>query len=139
MRFRRRGILFLEGQIVFSVCVILSIILMIFEGKYLFPLLILSVFLLAVFELYFVFDEEYIVMNENGIACLKREKLCWAYQWSEIAELKIGNRFRNPSVDIVLNDDCCKFNYENEIYFQFGPAAKRAVKNYCKSPITKIN
>lgn len=109
---------------------------MIFEGKYLFPLLILSVLLLTAFELHFIFDEEYIVMDENGITCLKRKQLCWAYQWPEIEELKIGNRFRAPSVDIVLKGDLYKPNHEGEPYFQFGPTAKKAVRRYCKISIS---
>lgn len=142
MRFRRKGILFWEVQIVVSLCLIGSIALMVYDSMFISVLLIPSVLLVGAFVMQLISRKEYIIMNEEGIACQIGKQLRWGFQWSEIAELKIGNRFRNPSVDIVIKTDCCnnKGKIETiEAYFQLGLAAKKAIKHYCKCPITKIN
>lgn len=138
MRFRQNSILFWEGQIFISICLIVGLVLMVFDRKCVSILLFPLVLLLAVFILQFVLQKEYIIMDETGVSCQRGKQLLWEYKWTEIASLKISNRFRNPSIDIVPNTASysCEGNIETiEAYFQLGLTAKKAIKNYCKCPV----
>lgn len=131
MRFRKKEILFWEGQIVISICLIVSVLLMMFNRMYVAILLFPSVLLLAAIILHWFLDKEFIIINEIGVSCQSGKQLCWKYQWSEIAELKLGNRFRNPTIEIVLKTDCFKHGTKFvKTYFQLGTSAKKAIKHY---------
>ena len=82
-----------------------------------------------------VSEKEYIILNDSGIICQKGTRRLWEYQWSDIKELQIGRRFRNPSVEIVPIIACCEKTSKMGEYFQLGVTAKKAIKSYCKCPV----
>ena len=137
MKFRQNCLLYWEGQVVVFFCLIGWIVLMIYDKIFILILLIPSILLVGVFIIIqLLFGKEYIIINEKGITCQKGENLHWEYRWSEIAKLQIGTRFRNPSVEIVLKTTCSDDNSKIETYFQLGLTAKKALKTYCKCPLT---
>ena len=141
MKFMQCGINYWETQISTFVCLVIGIIGMALDSVLMPALLFPSSLLVVVLIVERVAKQNYILMNEEGIFCHRGEKLCWGYRWTEIAELKIGNRFRFPSIDIVLKPEYRFYRKEfetTEAYFQLGTAAKKAIKLYCKCPITKM-
>ena len=135
MKFRQNGILFWEVQVAVIICLIGCVFLMVYDGIFITILLLPSACLLTMCILPLILDQVYITMDEEGISCLKGKSLHWRYKWSEIDELKIGNRFRNPSVEIVFKSDCCKAGSRietSETYFQLGFSAKKAMRKYYK-------
>ena len=140
MRFRKNEIICFEIQIFIFICLIVSVILMLHNSSLVSILMLPSILLLGVFIVQPSVMKEYITIDENGIICKKGKNLCWEYKWSQIAELRIGKRFRNPSIEILLKSDCCDDKAKVDTtaaYFQLGLSAKKAIKNYCKCPITK--
>lgn len=140
MRFRKNGILFWEVQILILICLSGSFVLMVYDIIFVSILLIPSVIQLGAFIMLWIFMGEYITISEDGISCYNRKRFLWEYKWSEIARLQISNRFRNPSVEVVLKPHLCRNNSQLELthaYFQLGPTAKKALKLYCKCPINK--
>lgn len=138
MRFKRNAILFWEGQFIISVCLIINAILLFVFKQDIAVLLTSFILLLLAFVLHLALTQDHIIMNEDGITCHKGKKQCWAYQWNEIKEFKYGNRLRNPSVDVILKGNSSK-NSNSDLYFQLGYSAKKAIKVYCKCPITKTS
>lgn len=140
MRFRQYNINFWETQIFISICLIVGVIGMMLDSVLVPALLIPSILSLIVLITEWVMKQNYILMNEEGIFCYRGERLCWGYQWAEISELKIGKRFRHPSIDIILKPEYRFYRREfetMEAYFQLGSAAKEAIKLYCKCPVAK--
>ena len=140
MRFRQKSILFWECQIIISVCILVSVILMACDSLLITVLLAPTLLLVGVLFLQFIVQREYIIINERGVACILKGKLRWTYSWHEISELRIGNRFRNPAIEIILKSDRknIRSNIETiDAYFQLGHAAKKAIALYCKCPITQ--
>lgn len=140
MRFRQQSINFWETQVSISVCLVISMIGMAINSAAIPAFLVPSLMLAAVLITEWVMKQNYILMNEEGIFCYRGERLCWGYQWAEISELKIGKRFRHPSIDIILKPEYRFYRREfetMEAYFQLGSAAKEAIKLYCKCPVTK--
>ena len=130
MTFRQKGILFWEGQFSLLIFMITSVILMVYLRQVQPALLIVSMIVLAVFVAQFCLKKEYVTVNADGIACRKGEKLLWFYAWADMKELRIGNRFRNPSVEIIPKNDDGKTVYERQHYFQLGFTAKKALQKY---------
>lgn len=77
-------------------------------------------------------DNEYINIDEEGIACIKKNTLLWSFTWDEIEALKFM-RGRFPKVYIVLKGS----NYnivaleEKGLYFQYTLTVKKALVKYC--------
>ena len=77
-------------------------------------------------------DNEYINIDEEGIACIKKNTLLWSFTWDEIEALKFM-RGRFPKVYIVLKGS----NYnivaleEKGLYFQYTLTVKKALAKYC--------
>lgn len=141
MRFRKNGILFWETQILILICLIGSVFLMFYDKMLVLVLTGPCVLLLGVTIILLILMREYIIVNEVGITCTKGKQVIWSHQWSEIERLQIGNRFRNPSVEIVCKSNSCSQNRierTNE-YFQFSLIAKKALQRYCRCPLSEIN
>ena len=77
---------------------------------------------------------EFITIDETGISCRRSSNLLWSYQWEEIAQLKKGQRFLHPSVEVIVFDK--QGNKEPfagaDKYFQLSKSAKTAIKKYYK-------
>lgn len=85
-------------------------------------------------------DDPYITIDEWGIICKTRKTMLWGFQWPEIEELRRSRRFRQPSLEIVLKEQTVMKENRKSVsgkFFQLGKTAKRALKQYCKCPITK--
>jgi len=82
-----------------------------------------------------------IEITTETITCRKKQKILWKYKWDEIKALRIGNRFRHPSIEFEFaTSDRNEQRLIEEVdpYFQYGRSAKKALKQYCPCPITKI-
>lgn len=133
MRFRRKSILFWESQIIVFICMVCGAFLIIYDNMLVPIMLIPLILLICAFGIQMILGKEYIIMNEEGIVCQRGKQMRWKCQWSEIEELKIGNRFRNPSVEIILKKHCYKDKKDVEtmdMYFQLGFVAKKAIRIY---------
>ena len=87
--------------------------------------------------LWFLFNE-YIIIDNKGISCVKKGITCWSYPWNAIYELQIVRMYTNPCVQIIpksdyQNSDLCEIDHLN---FQLCPKAKKALRIYNKCPIT---
>lgn len=133
MRFRQNNILFWEGNFTLIVCIAASIFLMVYDVVFISALLIPSIALFITFIFHCFSPKRMITINETGIMCHMRKKLCWNYRWTDIAELKISSRYRNPSIEIILVPDMLNGNEntgESEAYFQLGLSARKAIKRF---------
>lgn len=78
--------------------------------------------------------DSWIILNESGIACRKVGKEVWSHEWHNIATLKRSNRFRLPSVEVILYDvkgEQAPFALPDH-YFQLSKKAKQAMEQYYK-------
>ena len=77
-------------------------------------------------------DNEYINIDEEVIACIKKNTLLWNFTWDEIEALKFM-RGRFPKVYIVLksSDDNVVTLEEKGLYFEYRHIAKKALGKYC--------
>ena len=134
--FRKHELFFLEGLIFFSLVFFGTIILMAIEPKLIMVMLVPALFFLVAIVLQFIIYRDYIIVDEDGITCTDRKYVKWKYKWSEISQLKIGTRLRNPSVEIVLTPDCSSYRPKAETiqpYFQLGRSAKKTIKKFEKT------
>lgn len=140
MSFRKNGIMFQERQIGICVTLVAGISMLLYDIKLL-PIFSMPLILLfVVLMMDHIQAHDIIVMNKDGIVCYKRKIPKWGYQWSEIKELQISSRFRNPSVEIVLKPDCDKSRTfdMHQHYFQLSFKAKKAIMQYYKWPIPRM-
>lgn len=82
--------------------------------------------------------DSWIILNESGIACRKGGKEVWSHEWHNIATLKRSNRFRLPSVEVILYDakgEQAPFALPDH-YFRLSKKAKQAMEQYYKRPYT---
>ena len=140
MKFRQNGFLFIEGLIAYSVSLLISCCLMIYDAMFFRILLIPTLIILILLITLPHFHNEYIIIDNDGIVCHKANKVMWKFKWSDIKEMKQGTRSRYKSLEIILKEYDCKstpnISYiENTLYFQYGKKAKQAVKQYCPCPI----
>ncbi len=78
--------------------------------------------------------DSWIIMDESGITCRKGDKTIWSHEWHNIATLKRSNRFRFPSVEVILYDakgQQAPFALPDH-YFQLSKKAKQAIEQYYK-------
>lgn len=138
MRFRMLGLVHRENLIVCSILAIINLCLAPVVPLY---YVILQEVLAAVLITWNVFsDDPYVTINEWGIICKNRKATLWEYPWSEIEELRRSRQFRQPSLEIVLKNETVMNGDRKSVsgkFFQLGSTAKRALKQYCKCPITK--
>lgn len=140
MSFRKNGIMFQERQIGICVTLVAGISMLLYDIQFL-PIFSMPLILLfVVLMMDHIQAHDIIVMNKDGIVCYKRKIPKWGYQWSEIKELQISSRFRNPSVEIVLKPDCDKSRTfdMHQHYFQLSFKAKKAIMQYYKWPIPRM-
>lgn len=138
MTFRKCSAMFREEVASCSILTLVSLAMIPFIGLGI-PLLfmLLSAFLGSMIPKSY---EEWITIDENGIACQKLGKQIWMYKWNEIVMLKKGTRFRWPSVEIITYD-----KYGNpelyglpDRYFLLGKKAKTAINTYCPAELNKL-
>jgi len=128
MEFKKNEIMFWERQILVILCLLVAALLMIIVPKGIF--LTTSVLLLIVLVCQNILEER-ICIDEKEIICRKGKKIYWRCKWSEIEELRIGNRYRNPSVEIITrNNIVAGVSGTAEKYFQLGMTAKKALRKY---------
>lgn len=128
MCFRMDDILFLETKIILSFLLIISSLFMCIDfGIFIFVFVSISLIL----YIHAKTPRKYIFINEIGIACYFKDECIWQHNWDEILELRIGNRYRHKSIEILLklsnNDETPKYSYH---YFQYGKSAKKALEIY---------
>ena len=140
MSFRKNGIMFLERQIGICVALAAGSSILLLDITLLTVLSIPLILLFSVLIMDHIQTHDIITMNKDGIDCCKRKNPQWGYQWSEIKELQISSRFRNPSVEIVLKPDCDKSRTfdMHQHYFQLSFKAKKAIMQYYKWPIPRM-
>lgn len=124
MKFRKDSILLAECEIYTLLLGVLCISLIdIFSWCFWFAVVLLILMVIYPFAL-----NEYILISESGICCMKRTDTLWAFSWEEISELRKSRRFRQNSIDIIpLN--AREYNLQ-VYYFQLGPTAKAALQKY---------
>lgn len=133
MTFRKDPFLFYESIVCFSILILLFLLAIPIVGpKISWPIIILYVIFIIVNPKLF---NEWITIDETGIACKKSETQLWGYSWEEIAILKKSCRYNWPSIEVILYD---KSGEEepygtHDHYFQLGKTAKKALKQYCRS------
>lgn len=153
MTFRKDSLLFREHQIGFFafaiLCLVCIPILKIFNiSEDTLAEVILSLCFFLGFLLFGVLamisskqHNEFVTVNESGISCHKAGKLLWQYEWNEILALKRSQRYKLPSIEIVVQSPCIGLDSCREIenarcsgdYFQLSRAAKEAIERYYKS------
>ena len=124
MKFRKDSILLAECEIYTLLLGVLCISLIeIFSWCFWLVLVLLILMVIYPFVL-----NEYILISEKGICCMKRTDTLWAFSWEEISELRKSRRFRQNSVEIIpLNERKCNLQAYS---FQLGPTAKAALQKY---------
>ena len=124
MKFRKDSILLAECEIYTLLLGVLCISLIdLISWCFLFAVVLLILMVIYPFLL-----NEYILISEKGICCMKRTYTLWAFSWEEISELRKSRRFRQNSVEIIpLNARECNLQ---AYYFQLGPTAKAALQKY---------
>ncbi len=128
MRFPKRCFFVLEFYTITSALLVLSILLY-FERNWM--MIFVPVFLLMAIA-FPRFENEHIVISENGIACEKSGRTIWFFPWEEIDSLQKTQRYRSKAVDII----CKNPTYQSvDYYFQLGWKAKKALQKYQKCPM----
>lgn len=124
MKFRKDSILLAECEIFTLLLGVLCISLIeIFSWCFWLVLVLLILMVIYPFVL-----NEYILISESGICCMKRTDTLWAFSWEEISELRKNRRFRQNSIEIIpLNARECNLQAYS---FQLGPTAKAALQKY---------
>ena len=139
MDFRKNEILFLQEQIVYCGGIV-GCAGMIIWNISLWPAFFpLSIGMLGLFLANCFGKSEVVTINEVGIQCKNKNTILWDFPWTEIEELHIGRRLREPSVEIELKVDSVyrkDFDF-HQCYFQLGRTAKKAIKQYYKWPLTQ--
>lgn len=139
MTFRKNATNFYQSEFIYIFTVLLSLVLIFIpafnEIQIIFIVSACLFALLAVInpKLY----NEFITIDETGISCRRADKILWSYHWDEIAQLKKGQRFLHPSVEVIVFDK--QGNKEPfagaDKYFQLSKSAKTAIKKYYKGNI----
>ena len=75
---------------------------------------------------------QYITINDCGITCKEGEKQLWAFEWSQIMELKKYSLYRNSGILLVLDEDAEKQLQDGSTAsFQLCKEARMALNQYC--------
>lgn len=92
----------------------------------------LSILFIILIALNPIIHNEFVTINDNGIACQKKGKLIWEYRWENIIKLKRSSRYRMPSIEIVTDNttkELTPYDYSQH-YFQLGRTAHKAIELY---------
>lgn len=131
MSFMQKSILFWESMVVNSFLLAVCIGLIYYDDTCFYLFIVPAFLLLVTLILQLICKKPVVTISENGILCQSGTQVLWSYRWSEIAELQIGNEFRNPCVNIYIYSAC---SLEEKIYskswFQLGFRAQKAIKKY---------
>ena len=136
MRFRKYSIMFMEHIVICCLVATVCIALIPIDPHRVLPVVSFAIFVFLAFAP--VLYDEYITIDDEGIACTRRKKLLWEYRWDEIRYLKKGSRYRAPSIEIVTDncvDGAIPYDYSQH-YFQLGRTARKALKQ-CRIPNDK--
>ncbi len=133
MRFKQKESL-LKSMLIISACILCVLIIFYIIAIEVRTLVLgIGVISLALLLLLPLLDNEYVFMNEDGVALANKRKEIWSYSWSEIEEMEFGCISRFKIVKIKpRNPD---FKQEGELWFEYGPSAKKAIELYCKIDI----
>lgn len=131
MRFRKNGIMFWEHQIIYLLISVGSAALALVM-KWTVPLLPAALFgVLAALNP--IMNADFIIVDDTGIACERKRNVLWAYNWSDIHELRRITLYGNPGCQIVLR---CEAGPERtQFCFQLGVSARKALKKYYSADI----
>lgn len=130
MTFRKDGLLFIEQLITYCLMIVGCIALIPIDQLGFVPYLLLMFIIMI--GLTPSIHNEFITINDNGIACRKKRKLIWEYRWENIINLKRSSRYRIPSIEIVtevISSEITPYEYSQH-YFQLGRKARKAIKMY---------
>ena len=147
MRFKAEATLFIDKIIMLCLFFAVLMALLIYSvmtgntsepGFYFLGFCAVVSIILTLLDIFGKHDE--IVIDENGISCVKGSKVQWKYGWSEIERLCKITVYGNPGVSVVLTEET-----ENKIApqdrkpisFQLCPTAKKALKLYSPYPLLK--
>ena len=139
MTFRKNTTNFYQSEFIYIFTVLLSLVLIFIPAFN--EIQIIFIVSACLFALLAVINpklhNEFITIDETGISCRRSSNLLWSYQWDEIAQLKKGQRFLHPSVEVIVFDK--QGNKEPfagaDKYFQLSKSAKTAIKKYFKGNI----
>lgn len=139
MTFRKDSLLFYQSEIF---CIVMAILCLSLIPTIGFGLSLLCIFPVVILMLVNPkLHNEFITINEIGIACQKSGIQLWTYEWDSIAELKRSSRFLMPSIEVIVYNEFGKpqqFAVSNQ-YFQLGCSARKAVKQYYKLIDNSLN
>lgn len=139
MTFRKNTTNFYQSEFIYIFTVLLSLVLIFIPAFN--EIQIIFIVSACLFALLAVINpklnNEFITIDETGISCCRADKILWSYQWDEIAQLKKGQRFLHPSVEVIVFDK--QGNKESfagaDKYFQLSKSAKTTIKKYYKGNI----
>ena len=140
--FRQHEIVVFELDVAFAITIFINIVLLICVKPFAPPILAILLYsLLLSFFCHKSMSSSHIEVNDEHILCRKKQNVLWEYKWDEIKAVRIGNRFRNPSVEFEFATTDRKEQRlieEAKPYLQYGRSAKKAISQYCPYPLTKI-
>lgn len=133
MRFRKNSIWFFELLISMILMDAVSVVIIIFEQQSLILTILMSVLIkVGLLPLIIIEGTSYILMDETGIKCIKRNQINWSYEWDEIKELRKHSVMRNPGIHIFLKVeqkvDLQVTQNRKSLDFQLTPTAKKALQ-----------
>lgn len=131
MGFRQNELVHREGCILSAFLLPVLVIITAMDPQHSILWSVLALCCPAFSVLWSVLMRKRIVIDDRGITCQRSGSVIWQYQWSDIAQLKLGIRFHNPSVEIIPTPERSKQEPKVETprpYFQLGPSAKKALK-----------
>ena len=131
MRFRKNSIMFMEYIVMCCLTAIVCIALIPIDLYGVLPYV--SLVMILFLTLAPAFYDEYITIDNEGIACTRRKELMWEYRWDDVLYLRKSLRYRAPSIEIVTEDHSdapITYDYSKH-YFQLGRTAKKALRQCC--------
>lgn len=139
MTFRKNATNFYQSEFIYIFTVLLSLVLIFIPAFN--EIQIIFIVSACLFALLTVINpklhNEFITIDETGISCRCADKFLWSYQWKEVAQLKKGQCFLRPSVEVIVFDK--QGNKDPfagaDKYFQLSKSAKTAIKKYYKGHI----
>lgn len=127
MTFRRNAPMFFENTCCLCIIAIICIVCLPIDQVGIMPFFaICFIFFAALMP---AVHNEYIIVDNDGIRCKKRDNIMWEHTWENIAELKSVFRGGRKSVEILTN------NGSSGHYFQLGRAARKAITQYYRSKL----
>ena len=139
MTFRKNSLLFVEGQILYTLMVVSCLATIPVLGFW-FSLILATPFA-ALVLINPKLQNEFITIDEDGIRCCQGVNTIWSYGWDNIAELRKTSRYLLPSIDVIVFDRFGKpepFALNGQ-YFQIGKVARKAIDQYYKPAEASTN